>query len=678
MSLMQSLHLPDFEHFDADKVTQQLPTMLEQSQAQIEALLQSQVLDYSALVPPLEQIDDAIGRLWGPLAHLQSVANTDDVRAAYDDCLPIVTQYSTWLSQNSELYNALLLIQQSVEFPQLTSAQQQNINLQLRDFRLAGVALDAQEKQDYAQLKQQLAQLSSQFSNHVMDSTDSFSMHFNDSERLLGLPESSLTQAQQLAASKGQKGYLLNLDFACYFSVVTFADDRQLRRTLYEAFNTRASDQGPHDKQYDNTRIMQELIAKRHQLAQLVGYDNYADYSVASKMADSASQVHDFLQDLAQQCQPIASQEMTQLQAFAEQQGGPSPLQAWDIAYYSEKLRQDRYELSQEALKPYFALPQVQAGLFAIVERLFGVQVAAVEGVPSWHEDVGFYRISQDNKTIGYFYFDLFARQQKRGGAWMNDCRTRQRLGDGQIQLPVAYLVCNFAPAVGDKPALLTHNDVVTLFHEFGHGLHHMLTQIDVAGVAGINGVAWDAVELPSQLLENWAWQSESLMMFARHYETGELLPQTLLHKMLAAKHFQSAMFMVRQLEFGLFDLRLHMQHDPHQPQTVQEVLDQVRSEVAVIATPSWNRFQHSFGHIFAGGYAAGYYSYMWADVLAADVFERFETDGIFNTATGQAYWQRLLGRGGAASAMRLFVDFMGREPDVAALIRAKGLGEGV
>ena len=338
-------------------------------------------------------------------------------------------------------------------------------------------------------------------------------------------------------------------------------------------------------------------------------------------------------------------------------------------------MRQARFDLSQEELKPYFALPQVQAGLFAIVERLFGIQVEQVDGVPVWHKDVGFYRISQQGKAIGYFYLDVFARQQKRGGAWMNDCRTRQKLANQQTQLPVAYLVCNFAPASDGQPALLTHNDVVTLFHEFGHGLHHMLTQIDVAGVAGINGVAWDAVELPSQLLENWAWQKESLLMFAKHYQTGEPLPAAMLQKMLAAKHFQSAMFMLRQLEFGLFDLRLHSQNAA-QSVDVQAVLDQVREEVAVITPPDWNRFQHGFSHIFAGGYAAGYYSYMWADVLAADVFERFLADGIFNPQTGQQYWHKLLGRGGSADAMTLFMDFMGRKPDVAALIRSKGLGE--
>ena len=673
MSLMQELKLPNFTQFDAKQIPSQLEQQLANSKQAIAALLQQSKPSYQQLVPPLEQIDDAIGELWGPLSHLHSVANTDEVREAYDACLPLVTEFSTWLSQNETLYSALQQLADSDEFAQLNQAQQQDIELQLRDFRLAGVALSAADKQAYAQLKQELAQLSAQFSNQLMDATDAWSMQLDNTERLQGLPESALAQAQQLAQSKDQQGYMLNLDFACYFAVMSFADDRELRRSLYEAFNTRASDQGPHAGKYDNSSLMEELVSKRHALANLVGFDNYADYSVASKMADSGDQVLGFLEDLAQQCKPLAEQEMAQLQAFASEQGGPQ-LEAWDVGYYSEKLRQARYDLSQEALKPYFALPKVQAGLFAIVERLFGIQVEAVGGVPTWHDDVSFYRISRNGNAVGYFYFDLFAREQKRGGAWMNDCRGRQVLADGQQQLPVAYLVCNFAPATADKPALLTHSDVVTLFHEFGHGLHHMLTNISVAGVSGINGVPWDAVELPSQMLENWAWEKESLMMFARHYETDELLPADLLQKMLAAKHFQSAMFMVRQLEFGLFDLRLHRHYDADAPQSVQQVLDQVRQQVAVVSPPSWNRFQHGFAHIFAGGYSAGYYSYMWADVLAADVFERFLADGIFNQQTGQDYWQKLLGQGGSKGAMALFVDFMGREPDVAALIRSKGL----
>jgi oligopeptidase A len=394
-------------------------------------------------------------------------------------------------------------------------------------------------------------------------------------------------------------------------------------------------------------------------------------------MADSGRAVEVFLLDLAKGCKPQAEADMRQLQQFATQESGPTPLAAWDVAYYSEKLRQNRYHLSQEELKPYFALPQVQAGLFDVVNRIYGIEVTPCKGISTWHEDVGFYQVAHEGKAIGYFYFDLYARDQKRGGAWMDECRNRQFKANGELQLPVAYLVCNFAPPVGGKPALLTHGEVTTLFHEFGHGLHHMMTNIDVAGVAGINGVAWDAVELPSQLLENWCWQEESLRLFAKHYETAAALPEDLLQKMLAAKNFQAGMFVMRQLEFALFDLRLHMNYDPSAPASVQSVLNAVREEVAVIKAPDWNRFQHGFAHIFAGGYASGYYSYLWAEVLAADVFSRFEEEGIFNPTTGAALWRDITGQGGSRDAMDLFTQFMGRKPSVEALMRDKGLASG-
>ena len=390
---------------------------------------------------------------------------------------------------------------------------------------------------------------------------------------------------------------------------------------------------------------MEKLVGLRHKMAKLVGFDHYADYSVATKMADSGRAVETFLLDLARGCKPQAEAEMQQLQESVTAVGGPTPMLAWDVAYYSEKLRQKRYHLSQQELKPYFALPRVQAGLFKVVERIYGIQVTACEGVSTWHEDVSFYQVAYAGKAIGYFYFDLYARQQKCGGAWMDKCRNRQFKANGELQLSVAYLVCNFAPPLADQPALLTHGEVTTLFHEFGHGLHHMMTQIDVAGVAGINGVAWDALELPSELLENWCWQEQSLCLFAQHYETGMALPEALLQKMLAAKNFQAGMFVVRQLEFALFDLRLHMHYDPAAPQSVQAVLNAVRDEVAVVKAPHWNPFQHSFAHIFAGGYASGYYSYLWAEVLAVDVFSRFEKEGVFNPSTGGIvegdYWSR-------------------------------------
>ena len=676
--LQSQLKLPDFNTLNPADLGAKLDQKIALNLQIIDELVsQNKALDYVELVPTLEVLDDELGQLWGPLSHLHGVSNKEDVRAAFDECLPKLTAYATQLGQNKDLYLAFVALAENEKFSQLSQAQQQFVKLQIRDFKLAGVALNEQEKIQYGQLKQQMAQLSAQFSNQLMDATQAWSKHFVDSKCLLGLPESALAQAQEAAKAKQQTGYLLKLDFACYHAVMTFADSRELRQEIYQAFNTRASDQGPQAGQFDNSKVMAELVGLRHKMANLVGFNNYAEYSVATKMADSAHAVEGFLLDLAAGCKPQAQADMQQLQAYVVEQAGPNPMEAWDVAYYSEKLRHSRYDLSQEELKPYFALPQVQAGLFAVVKRIYGIEVTPCAGVSTWHEDVGFYQVAYEGSAIGYFYFDLYARDQKRGGAWMDECRNRQQQANGELQLPVAYLVCNFAPPVGDQPALLTHNEVTTLFHEFGHGLHHMMTQIDVAGVAGINGVAWDAVELPSQLLENWCWQEESLRMFAKHHQTGEALPEALLQKMLAAKNFQAGMFIVRQLEFALFDLRLHMNYQPQEPQSIQQVLNSVRQEVAVVQAPQWNRFQHGFAHIFSGGYAAGYYSYLWAEVLAADVFSRFEAEGIFNPNTGAALWRDITGQGGSRDAMALFTQFMGREPSVDALMRHKGLNGG-
>jgi oligopeptidase A len=678
LSLQDTLQLPNFSSMAPAELADTLDRKLAHNLKVIEQLLNSSAsLGYAQLVPTLEQLDDEIGQLWGPLSHLHGVSNKDDVRAAFDECLPKLTAYATQMGQNKALYLAFVGLLESDDFSHLSQAQQQFVKLQIRDFKLAGVALNPQQQAEYGQFKQQMAELSTRFSNQLMDATEAWSKHIIDSEHLLGLPESALQQAQEAAKAKSLEGYLLKLDFSCYHSVLTFSEHPELRQEMYQAFNTRASDQGPHAGQFDNTLVMAELVGLRHKMSNLVGFDHYADYSVATKMADSGRAVEVFLLDLAKGCKPQAEADMRQLQQFATQEGGPTPLAAWDVAYYSEKLRQNRYHLSQEELKPYFALPQVQAGLFDVVNRIYGIEVTLCKDISTWHEDVSFYQVSYEGKAIGYFYFDLYARDQKRGGAWMDECRNRQFKANGELQLPVAYLVCNFAPPVGGKPALLTHGEVTTLFHEFGHGLHHMMTNIDVAGVAGINGVAWDAVELPSQLLENWCWQEESLRLFAKHYETDAALPEDLLRKMLAAKNFQAGMFVMRQLEFALFDLRLHMNYDPVAPESIQSVLNAVRKEVAVIKAPDWNRFQHGFAHIFAGGYASGYYSYLWAEVLAADVFSRFEDEGIFNQTTGAALWRDITGQGGSRAAMDLFTQFMGREPSVEALMRHKGLSKG-
>jgi oligopeptidase A len=455
---------------------------------------------------------------------------------------------------------------------------------------------------------------------------------------------------------------------------MTYADDRELRHQVYEAYVTRASDRGPHAGRFDNGPVMERILAGRHELAGLLGFPSYAERSLATKMAESTEQVLGFLRDLAHRSLDLARRDLDEIRAFARAQGC-ADLQAWDISYYAEKLRQEKYAVSQETLRPYFPANRVIAGMFEVVQRLFGLSIREVTGVPVWHPDVRFYDI-YDNQDLlrGRFYLDLYARPNKRGGAWMDDCIGRRIAAEGQVQIPVAYLTCNFTPPVGDAPALLTHDEVQTLFHEFGHGLHHMLTQVDWLGVSGINGVPWDAVELPSQFMENWCWERAALNLISGHHQTGQPIPDALYQKMLAARNFQAGMQMVRQLEFALFDFRVHHDYDPAQGARVQQILDEVRAEVAVVHPPEYNRFQHGFSHIFAGGYAAGYYSYKWAEVLSADAFSRFEEEGIFNAETGAAFMEAVLEQGGAREPMELFAEFRGRKPQIDALLRHSGI----
>jgi oligopeptidase A len=489
------------------------------------------------------------------------------------------------------------------------------------------------------------------------------------------VPDAAVQMYRQAAQSRSLDGYVITLDAPSYLPVMQYADDRDLRRELYEAYTTRASEQGPNAGRWDNSALMEQILAARHELARLLDFNNYADYSLATKMAENTDEVLDFLNDLAVRSRALAQQDYRELAAFAAQDLAIADLQAWDVPYASEKLRLARYALSQEELRPYFPAPKVIEGLFTIVGRLFGVQFVVDNTIATWHADVQVFKVQRDGNIIARCYLDLYARAGKRGGAWMDNCRSRRRSRDGSLQLPVAFLTCNFTPPSAAQPSLLTHSEVTTLFHEFGHGLHHMLTQIDVMPVSGINGVAWDAVELPSQFLENWCWEPDAIPLISGHYQTGEPLPQMLLDKMLAAKNFQSGLFMMRQLEFALFDFKLHRDYNAAQPQPIQQVLDEVRRAVAVYQLPAFNRFQHSFTHIFAGGYAAGYYSYKWAEVLSADAFAAFEEEGIFNRDTGQRFLHEILERGGAREPMTLFVAFRGRKPAVDALLRHCGIG---
>lgn len=672
--LLQTNLLPPFSAIKPEQVEPAIDQLLADCRAQVEEVMKSaDQPDWDNLVAPLEQSNDRLAQAWSPVSHMNSVVNSDELRDAYNACLPKLSQFWTEMGQHQGLYQAYQALADSDEYQQLDQAQKKVIDNTLRDFRLSGIALADEDKKRYGELQQKLSELTTKFSENVMDATDGWSKLISDETELAGLPDSALAAAKQLAEAKGEEGWLVTLDFPSYFAVITYADNRELRREIYEAFATRASDQGPHAGQWDNSAVMTEILTLREELAKLLGFGNYAEYSLATKMADTPDQVISFLEDLAEKSRPVAQQEYRELQAFAEDEHGQTELEAWDIGYFGEKLKQARYAISQEELRPYFPMPKVLDGLFSVAGKLFDIEIAEVDEFDRWHQDARLFTVLRDGQPIARFFLDPFARAKKRGGAWMDDCRVRRRLDDGSLQLPVAYLVCNFNPPVGNDPALLTHNEVTTLFHEFGHGLHHMLTRIEYADVSGINGVAWDAVELPSQFLENWCYEPQALALISGHYQSGETLPQELLDKMLAAKNFQSGMMMVRQLEFSLFDFQLHREFEAGKTQ-VQEVLNGIRERVAVVTPPVFNRFQHSFSHIFAGGYAAGYYSYKWAEVLSADAFSKFEEDGIFNPATGNSFRQNILEMGGSKEPMELFVAFRGREPSVEPLLRHSGI----
>lgn len=674
--LLEMNGLPPFADIRPEHVEPAIDTVLAENRSQIAALLNMEDVTYCRdnLVAPVEALEDRLNRCWSPVSHLNAVLNSDELRQAYNACLPKLSAYATEMGQNEELFHAYTSIAEGPEYTRLDGAQQKVIDNSLRDFRLSGIGLSEEKKVQFQEVQQALSRLTSKFGENVLDATQAWKKNLTENHRLSGLTESSLAMLRKNAQREGQEGYLLNLEFPCYFAVMTYADDAELRAELYEAFTTRASDCGPHAGQWDNSEIMEDILKYRHEQANLLGFVNYAERSLATKMAQSTTQVQGFLRDLASRSLTLAQKELDELRVFARDEYEVDDLQAWDISYYSEKLRQNCYAISQQDLRPYFPADRVINGMFEVVKRLYGLQISEVQGVQAWHEDVRFFEILDNQDQLrGHFYLDLYARPNKRGGAWMDDCICR-RQGEDEIQFPVAYLNCNFSPPLENGPALFTHDEVQTLFHEFGHGLHHMLTQVAYAGVSGINGVPWDAVELPSQFMENWCWQREALDLFAAHHQTGEPLPVELFNKMMAAKNFQAGMQMVRQLEFALFDFRIHEEYEPTEGSRIQQLLDEVRAEVAVIQPPDYNRFQHGFSHIFAGGYAAGYYSYKWAEVLSADAFSRFEEEGIFNRQTGLSFLELVLEQGGARQPMELFVAFRGREPEIDALLRHSGI----
>lgn len=677
--LLQTHDLPPFSKILPEHVLPAIAYLTRKNQEELAAQLAAlrdapaATVDWDTLVRPLEEREDRLSQAWSPVSHLNGVANSEALREAYEQCLPILSAYNTAMGQNAELYRSYEALRASAGFAHLSAAQQQTVANAIRNFKLAGVALEAEAKDRYAQIQVELSSLSNQFSNNVLDATQGWFKHVTDESQLAGLPEQAVKAAAKAARARALEGWVFTLDGPVYIAVMTQAEDRALREEMYTAYVTRASDQGPKAGEWNNDRVIEQILALRAELALLLGFDNYAELSIASKMAESADQVRAFLEDLARETKPFAVSELEDLRAWVDQRAPGVSLEVWDVPYYSERMKEALFDTSQEALRPYFPMAKVQQGLFELVERLFGVNIQAEQDFDSWHPDVEFFRIERDGEPKAYFYLDAYAREGKRGGAWMGECRVRRATVRG-VQLPVAYLVCNFSAPMDDAPSLLTHNEVTTLFHEFGHGLHHMLTSVDVAAVSGINGVAWDAVELPSQFMENWCWEPQVLKSISGHWQSGEPLPEAEIAKLQKAKNYQSAMMMLRQLEFATFDLRLHQECGGAHYPGVQALLDDVRQTVSVIQPPVFNRFQNSFSHIFAGGYAAGYYSYKWAEVLSADAYAAFEEQGLFNPAVGERFLKEILEQGGAREAMALFKRFRGREPRIDALLRHSGL----
>ena len=668
--------LPKFNKVKPEHVGPALDSLLTESRALVENLAtSSNAPTWPNFVLQLENLDEKISRAWSQVGHMNAVVNSPELRQAYNDNLAKLTDFYSDLAQDARLYAKYRAIQASEDFANLSPTQQKIINNEVRDFKLGGAELPKNKKARFKAINEDLSKLAAKFEENVLDTTNEYALYKTDKSKLTGIPEDVLQAALGAASgdggeSKRKSGYKFTLQFPSYLPVLQYADNRALRETLYRAYATRASEFGK--PEFDNTPIITQLLKLRQEEAQLLGFKNFAELSLATKMAESPKQVVEFLEALAKRAKPYAAQDLSELVAYAKKLG-IDDMQAWDVAYVSEKLREDKYAFSDQEVKQYFPEEKVLAGLFKVVETIYGVFVKKTSA-PTWHADANFYAITRhDGSLIGQFYLDLYARNNKRGGAWMDEAITR-RLVAGKLTTPVAYLTCNFSAPVGGKPALFTHDEVITMFHEFGHGLHHMLTQVDDYSVSGIKGVEWDAVELPSQFMENFCWEWDVLRHMTQHVDTGAQLPRALFDKMVAAKNFQAGMQTVRQIEFSLFDIKLHSEFDPNGNKTPLDLIEEVRDQVAVVRPPKWNRFPNNFSHIFAGGYAAGYYSYKWAEVLSADAYSLFEENGVLSKATGHKFWQEILAKGGSRTAMESFVAFRGREPSIDALLRHNGM----
>ena len=663
--------LPKFNEVKAEHVSPAVDYLLADARNTVEALAKAEGdVTWDNFVSKLEDMEERLSRAWSQVGHINAVVNSPELREAYNENLSKLTDFYADLGQDERLYAKFRTLRNSPAFEALTAAQKKIVENELRDFRLGGAELPAAEKARFKEIQEELSRLASRFEENVLDATNDYALYVHDAQTLKGIPEDVLQAAAEAAKADGKTGWKFTLHFPSYLPVLQYADNRELRETLYRAYATRASEFGK--PEWDNSSVIAQILKLRYEAAQLLGFENYAELSIATKMADSAQHVESFLQDLAARAKPFALKDKIELDEYAAKLG-ISDMQAWDVSYVSEKLREDKYAFSDQEVKQYFPEHKVLAGLFKVVETIFGIHVHQSEA-PVWHESASFYDIKDDKgELIGQFYLDLYARNNKRGGAWMDEAITRRKSAGG-LTKPVAYLTCNFSAPVGDKPALFTHDEVLTMFHEFGHGLHHMLTEVDDYSVSGIKGVEWDAVELPSQFMENFCWEWEVLRNMTAHVDSGEPLPRALYDKMVAAKNFQAGMQTVRQIEFALFDIRLHSVFDPHGDTTALDLIESVRDEVAVVRPPKWNRFPHNFTHVFSGGYAAGYYSYKWAEVLSADVYSMFEEDGVLSREAGQRYWQEILAKGGSRSAMESFAAFRGREPSIDALLRHSGM----
>ncbi len=673
--LLDFSSLPRFGEIRPTHVTPAIDQLIAECRGVIAQLESPQTpATWDGFVEPLENCTERLSRAWSAVGHLNAVADTPELRAAYNENLPRVTEFWTALAQNLALFSKYKALQAAPEFSALSAARRKTIENALRDFRLGGAELPEDKKARFAAIQEEQAAVSQRYSENVLDATNDWSLSLPDASRLNGVPADALQAAAEKAAKDGASGYKFTLHFPSYFPLLQYADDRALRETVYKANATKAAEFGK--PEWDNTTLIDQLLRLRAEEAALLGYRNFAEVSLMPKMAQTPAEVIAFLDDVAARAKPYAERDMAELRTFAKEHLGIDALQPWDVAYASEKLRERRYAFSDQEVKQYFPEPKVLEGLFRVIETLFAVRVKP-DTAPVWHPDVRFFRIENpQGQLVAQFYIDLYARPGKRSGAWMDDARSRRRLTRGDTQTPVAYLTCNFSAPVGDKPALFTHDEVLTLFHEFGHGLHHMLTRVDDLAVSGINGVEWDAVELPSQFMENFCWEWEVLEHMTSHVEAGAPLPRALFDRMIAAKNFQAGMQTVRQMEFALFDMRLHSDFDVDGNKTVQQLLDEVRAQVAVVLPPAYHRFQNSFTHVFAGGYAAGYYSYKWAEVLSADAYGRFEEEGVLDAQAGRRFLDEILAVGGSRPALDSFVAFRGRKPTIDALMRHNGMAD--